>query len=150
MKLKFTQKVSDFINNHSVEISDGVRKIGSIVGGIVSIGVGMAILKMNGIDISLNDVEGETVEVKSPPPQLSANELAENAIEKIMERADDEIFDSGRLAAAKDIFDIAMKEGVTTAKTKAINVLSAISSDCVYASTRGEIGGYIKNIAMSF
>lgn len=149
MKLKFTQKVSDFVNNNSVKIADGVRKVGSIVGGIVSIGVGMVILKMNGIDISLNGTEGETVEVETPP-QLSANELAENAIEKVMERADDEIFDSGRLAAAKDIFDIAMKEGVTTAKTKAINVLSAISSSCIYASTRGEIGGYIKAIAMSF
>lgn len=151
--MKITEKAAEFLDKYSVAISDGVKAFVSIVGGIVAIGIGGTILHMNGIDISY-DGNTPTVSVGAPSQKSSTpidcNGLAESAIGKILDRAEDEYFDSGREAAAKDIRDIALQEGLTTAKTAAIEALSKISGDCDYTSTKQRIGAYIKEIAMSF
>ena len=150
MKIKFTQKATEFLDKHSVAISDGVKTFIALAGGIASMFIGGMILKMNGIDISLGDyaTPGE-MPIKKEPTPIDYTELAEKAIEKTLSRAMDAYYDSEKELAAKDIRDIAMRDGITTAKMTAINALSEICDDVYYDSTRGKIGGLIKEIALS-
>ncbi len=151
MKVRFTKKALEFLDKHSVAISDGVKTFIALTGGIASMFIGGMILQMNGIDISLGDyaASGETP-VKKEPAQIDYNELAEEAIHKTKRRALDTLYDSEKKLAAKDIRDIAMREGLTTAKLTAINALSEICEDVIYDSSKTEIGSYIKEIATSF
>ena len=147
MKVKFTKKALEFLDKHSVAISDGVKTFVSLVGGVAFMGLGGVILKLNGIDISYGE-DGAAAPEEKKPQVIDYNEVAEVAIEKALSRALDVFYDSEKELAAKDIRDIAMREGVTTAKMTAINALSQISDDVFYDSTKTKIGGYIKEIAM--
>lgn len=148
MKVKFTKKALEFLDKHSVAISDGVKTFVSLVGGIAFMGLGGVILKLNGIDISYGEDSAAVTPEEKKPQVIDYNEVAEVAIEKALSRALDVYYDSEKELAAKDIRDIAMREGVTTAKMTAINALSQISDDVFYDSTKTKIGGYIKEIAM--
>ena len=147
MKINLTKKATDFLDKHSVAISDGVKTFIALAGGIGSMVLGTVILKMNGVDISFGDVVSE---VKKDPEPLDYNKLAEEAINKTKRRAIDAFYDSEKKLAAKDIRDIAMRDGLTTAKLTAINALSEICEDVLYDCSKTEIGTYIKEIATSF
>ena len=150
MKISFTKKATEFLEKHSVAISDGVKSFIALVGGIGSMAIGAMILKMNGIDISLDGTAVPTpASEPKKPATIDYNELAETAIEKTRERGLSAFYDSEKELAAKDIRDIAMRDGVTTAKTTAIHALSEISNDVFYDTTRSKIGAYIKEIALS-
>lgn len=147
MKINFTKKAVDFLDKHSVAISDGVKTFIALAGGIGSMVIGTMILKMNGVDISYGDV---IQEVKKEPESIDYNKLAEEAILKTKRRALDTFYDSEKKLAAKDIRDIAMRDGLTTAKLTAINALSEICENALYESSKTEIGSFIKEIATSF
>lgn len=115
--------------------------------GIAAILLGCVNLSMNGVDIPITIDSGTGS--STAPVQKSRDDLAKEAIEKLVDRAKAIDFDSQRILVAKDIRDIALHEGAENAKTSAINGLSYISSLCDFDSARAEIMAMIKEIAVA-